>query len=372
MTATPSTDRTSILSIQYLRAIAACMVVCVHLHAPLERLGYQNYWPYFLEGGVDIFFVISGFIMWTTTIASTASPLEFARKRLVRIVPLYWLVTTVFVLVLLVRPSFVNNGRFDLAHVASSYLFVPHVHPVMAPSLYPVVMQGWTLNYEMFFYALFFLALFLPRGPRFFSLVATLSGLVVIGLLYSAPQPDLIRFYTKSVLLEFAFGIAIAVTCERNWTISPGMSAGFFLLGVLLLPVSHDIGATIGAPRGLSIGLPAALLVFGSVHFERRARVPYSAVLALLGDASYSLYVTHGIALSAVQQVWTRFGVENSHFTQTLFVIFGLATASAVGVLCYLFVETPLLRAMKRSRSGQGRAHEGEALVRSEQKRRLL
>src|SRR5690242_10880579 len=103
-------------SIQYLRAIAAFSVVVYHLEPQLRRMGYDGFWPGGLAGGVDIFFVISGFIMWMTTYGRRVTTLQFYRRRIVRIVPLYWLVTTFTVAAMLIAPSTLQSGRFDLHH----------------------------------------------------------------------------------------------------------------------------------------------------------------------------------------------------------------------------------------------------------------
>src|SRR5262245_49156587 len=131
------------VGIQYLRGIAATMVVLYHLRVPLERLGYGGAWPEWLASGVDIFFVVSGFIMWVTTFRAAPSPGTFYYKRIVRIVPLYWLLTSVIVMALLIVPSSVSSGRFELDHVITSYLFVPAIHPVTG-KYEPVLIAGWT------------------------------------------------------------------------------------------------------------------------------------------------------------------------------------------------------------------------------------
>src|SRR5215470_5579719 len=109
-------DGMEVVSIQYLRGCAALMIVLFHLELQLRRLGYQGYWPHFLDTGVDIFFVISGFIMWITT-AKGMTTLEFYRRRILRIVPLYWFLTSLVLATLIAYPSVMQTGRFDMLHV---------------------------------------------------------------------------------------------------------------------------------------------------------------------------------------------------------------------------------------------------------------
>jgi len=105
-----------VISIQYLRGCAALMVVFHHLGLQLRRVGYEGYWPSFLSSGVDLFFVISGFIMWITTKRGITT-LAFFRRRVIRIVPLYWLLTTFVLVILNAFPRMMHNDRLDPTHV---------------------------------------------------------------------------------------------------------------------------------------------------------------------------------------------------------------------------------------------------------------
>ena len=163
-------------SIQYLRAVAAISVALYHvLHHWLPHDPHVGV----LMGGVDIFFVISGFVMWGVTAGREGGSRSFFSNRLKRIVPLYWIVTTVMLAILLAKPALVNS-RFDVGHVVTSYLFIPRVHPVSG-TFYPLLIPGWTLNYEMMFYAIFALILFAPMRFRLLAVVGALVGLVVLG-----------------------------------------------------------------------------------------------------------------------------------------------------------------------------------------------
>ena len=150
MSKTQSNDH--LLSIQYLRAVAALMVVFHHiinakpwLFNPLEN--YPS-----LATGVDIFFVISGFIMYVA--ARNEAPLEFLKKRIIRIVPLYWVATLAFVIVKTKLHIFSLTPE-DWLHIAKSLAFIPHHDPTNPGKIWPYLIQGWTLNYEMFFYLIF-------------------------------------------------------------------------------------------------------------------------------------------------------------------------------------------------------------------------
>ena len=164
--------RATILEIQILRAVAALAVVVMHIGIELRYWAKATLtWTEAGNAGVDLFFVISGFIMvfiaWDR-FGSRGAPVDFFVRRLIRIVPLYWLVTTGYVLA----------NSYPASRIITSYLFVLDFSANAAPL--PVVLQGWTLNYEMFFYLVLALALFLPRLIAISCVSALLAALVLL------------------------------------------------------------------------------------------------------------------------------------------------------------------------------------------------
>lgn len=327
-----------ILSIQYLRGCAALMIVFYHLKLQLDRVGYAGYWPHFLSTGVDIFFVISGFIMWVTT-TSGMTTLEFFRRRIVRIVPLYWVLTSVVLATTIAVPSAVQSGRFDGFHVLGSYLFIPVAHPVLG-AMQPLLVPGWTLNYEMFFYAIFGLALILPAIPRLLSVSAILIGLAAIQLLIAVPPLTPLGFYTSDRVIEFAFGIVLGWLYVRGIRVAKPLAWAAFLLGAGAIALIGDSDMS----RGLAIGVPALLVVAGAVTIERHTGIPKIGGLYLLGNASYSLYLSHTIVLSMIWQLWRRFSPGSFPGDLLVFGGFSIAAATTIGVLIYLYIEVPMLR----------------------------
>jgi exopolysaccharide production protein ExoZ len=332
----------TVVTIQYLRAIAASLVVYHHAFAPTALHSY--YKTPFGEFGVDIFFVISGYIMWTTTVGSGRGPISFWLARIMRIVPLYWLYTTLF----LTAATFLGPqvlftpAGLDPLFVLKSYLFIPAAHPYNG-DIVPVYSLGWTLNYEMFFYFCFGLSLLLARPTlRFYVFSAAFFLLALTGYV-AAPQETILSTYTNSLLLEFLAGVALAVLGPSLMRLPTSLGILAVLLGVawLIFALRSDPSQI----RILTYGVPAALVVGGILVLEPVARLRPSRIALLLGAASYSIYLAHPFA----QRIWF-FVMNFFFFTIDSPAVTGLSVGGAIlfgilgGVVSWLVVEIPLLR----------------------------
>ena len=341
----PSGTSSQLVSIQYLRAAAAIMVVMVHLAGQLRRLGYAGPWPEWMTAGVDIFFVISGFVMWLTTRARPCGATDFYWNRLVRIVPLYWLLTSFVVGVMLVAPSIVLSGQFDVHHVVMSYFFLPAIEPV-GGLIQPVLEPGWTLNYEMYFYLVFGALLFLPERLLLLAVGAWLTASVCI--VAAGPADNvLIQFYGSGIILDFGFGVLLGAIFLRGWVLPSPLAWVSIALGVCKMALP----GLIDGPHWLVIGVPALAIVAGAVALERRHGVPKIGPLLLLGDASYSLYLSHGIVLSACVQITRKLGLSQGIHIVPIFFVGACATVAVVGVTVHLRVEKPLVKLCSAARS---------------------
>ncbi|QEI07922.1 acyltransferase [Pigmentiphaga aceris] len=337
----------TLLSVQYLRAVAAMMVVVFHLVPQLRRMGYDGYWPDWLAGGVDIFFIISGFIMWVTTVDRPMTPWTFFQRRLVRIAPLYWLLTTVVVIVMLVAPKLLQTTSFGLTHVLASYAFLPAISPATG-WVNPVVNPGWTLNYEMFFYLVFGLGLLLQPSARFITVSLVLGGLVSLQLL-PLPEHFVVDFYTSGLLLEFIFGMALARLYLAG-RLLPTRSAAWISMGVGAIAFGTMLAVVPEWPRVIIFGMPALAIVTGALSLELHGGVRHHAFTHLLGDASYSIYLTHFMTLSAFGQAWRRLGLGEMTGGFWLFCIVATVVSTVIGLLAYRWVEQPLVRYFNRRR----------------------
>lgn len=323
--------RSDFLSIQYLRGFAALGVLLYHAS---QRAG-----PTFGAGaaGVDVFFVISGFIMWTISARRATGPGDFLLRRAGRIVPLYWTVTLLVVGLDLLRPSTFPNMRLDGPHVILSLLFLPHRDPM--GDIAPVIIPGWTLNYEVFFYVVFAFTLLLPARRRSWALTSVLGGLCLLGLFLPRHRWAAVDTYCDPLVLEFVAGAWLAKASAAGRLGSTRAAWGAIAAGLLILTVVAVTGADVqGWARLLYWGLPALLVVWGALSLEAAGRVGTLPPLKLLGDASYSVYLAHGLALSLAFKL-----MEGRGFSAAAEIALSAPFAVLVGLACYLLVERPLL-----------------------------
>ena len=299
-------------SIQYLRALAALMVVVLHIHTGIDFMRNSVDGLGWLCGGVDIFFIISGFVMVKSTAGKTISPQDFFIRRCQRIVPFYWLAT------LVMMTAIPDEFLFKFG----SMFFIPMANPDSG-ALVPVIEPGWTLNYEMFFYLLFAISLFLAEKWRFWAMAAALYALVIVSLVF--PVGGILGFYTNPIILEFLFGMAIAKFQLKGPMLL--IPLGFAAMYVLYPLIDS---------RVISLGLPAALVVMGAIGSEHRIR--QFKLLNLLGDASYAIYIFHLLALGIFVKHWPKMGIDMAYFAPVA-VIFVIVTAVAL----HWFLERPII-----------------------------
>ena len=336
----PTVVRPTFRLIQMLRAIAALMVVA---HHATIMLGQRNHMfiGNWLNGasGVDLFFIISGFVMTISSapLRSAVHPARtFLARRLERVVPMYWIVTTVKVVVLLLVPALGLNVMGSARHVLDSYLFVPSYNPQGA--MEPVVVVGWTLDYEMGFYLLFALAL-ASRIKPVWVLAPTLVGLAVWRLVHAPVGPVPFEFFQNTLLLEFLFGVLLGLALPHVRRVP--WPAGLLLLVCGLLPLFLWWQPSVSVARGLMWGLPALAVVAGAISIEKRWG-PHSPRWALeLGDASYSIYLIHTFALPAVGLLLSRFRHPWAGEV-VLSLVAAVALSTAAGELTYRLVERPI------------------------------
>lgn len=346
--------RKKLFHLQALRGLAASLVVISHCADTLfvrhmipetyaGRLGISGYF------GVVTFFIISGFIIYKTSRASFGHPREigaFVVKRLIRIFPVYWLATALFVVL---DP---HRSALTATDVLFSLALIPHVIPAMG-NMHPIVGQGWTLQYEILFYALFAASLVLPRRLGLAAITLTIVGLVALGSAFMplsdmAEPMTLASYWTRPIMLLFPIGIGFGLLEER---IATRLSVPYpftLMLAVLLAWFAYSLGMPLTAsqqiqfPTVVALWALAAVWVFISI-FGRPREGWVERVAEGFGDASYSVYLFHAFILSAL----VRLHVQNAG--PVVFTIAALIGANAFGYVMFRLVERPVLQTARRT-----------------------
>lgn len=331
-----------ILSIQFLRFLAAALVVLTHVRIEIDKSVPESIVS-FGDFGVDIFFVISGFIMSHITQRDSA---YFLTRRLIRIVPLYWAFTLLLSAITFVLPELFNSARFDPGHILASLLFLPYW--TEAAGFKPILLLGWTLNFEMYFYVLFFIAMKVShRAREAVCSLLLLLVLLVLNMPLGLDPTHPILFYADTISCEFIFGMLLAVL----WRNLPGGRSGLpdiiALLLVLLCAAAFVIssfspGIQAELPRFVFWGLPALLLVLSGLSLERHFRQLSAALqklILLLGEISYPMYLIHIYFIALLSRV---FGLTSLGVT-TLFLV-SLVLTSVASQLALMMYDVPLRR----------------------------
>ncbi|MDP4006130.1 acyltransferase [Methylobacterium sp. NEAU K] len=338
----------TLVSVQYLRGAAALIVMVFHIFSNRIAAPWGGAHGVALGmWGVDIFFVLSGFIMWRTARGS-ASASRFLLRRAVRIFPLYWIVLTLWIAARFIVPDGLGNADVTPRTVALSFLLVPHVHAVYG-AIWPILTAGWTLQLELFFYAAFALVLYAAPPPwRLRVLLAVLCGLAALGLA-TTPEAAAARTYTSPLLLEFAAGLLLGAGVERLAALRPAVAFALVAAGIGAALLLCRLG-TIETLRPLVLGVPAVAVVAGMLGREARFRLAPNRFWLGLGDASYALYLTHPLSIAVAALLWHRLGLPETGPAALVFVPAAALLAIAGGLFCHRLVEAPLLRLIPRRR----------------------
>lgn len=353
--------REPVYGIQILRAVAASMVVMVHLGRAFQLKAGIDPTPVTYNGtaGVDLFFVISGVVMVHTT-PQFLHPGSFLRRRIARIAPLYWLLTLLYGGTLMALPGLSQFNVILPANFLLAFLFLPC--PNAAGVIVPPLEQGWTLVYEMFFYGCFALASSLAFRHRIAWLAAGFVLLIAIGRLVPFDHNPVVATYTNPILLEFVLGCVLGKFYDRQAPIAgPALASALITLGAIGLVASPFLMAS-GWPRVLCWGMPALLTTWGVLGLERRLALGRLRVLRAIGDSSYALYLTHVQVLSVLALTFRLRGIHG--WPALLLAPLFLGICLLAGWLCHVFIDLRLTAAARRwlgvdSASGRSPAPEG-------------
>jgi peptidoglycan/LPS O-acetylase OafA/YrhL len=344
--------------IQALRGLAAFMVVMVHSRGVLPGTvigkGVADRLLLPMAMGVDLFFIISGFLMvWTTRDfdGSRAYIWTFLVKRFARIWPLLALITPV---ALLVEHGL---GGFSEPALVLAYLeglaFIPHAPGASGIYFQMAVGVAWTLCFEWYFYLVFALSMFFGRW-RYVAMAAWfVLSLLAIPLgrggysLNVAAQPLVAwsryaNLAVNPIVWDFVAGMGAAWLYGSRIRIGPAAmvyAAASIVLALLLLAWNKMGLANFFGPHGW--GVPMTVL-FVSIALGAKAdaiEVPRWSVW--MGDISYSLYLVHVYVFIVLQRIATAIPLGQPAFGVVLFL-----SRPVLAVVCawavFRYVEYPV------------------------------
>lgn len=317
-------------ALQYLRAVAALAVVYSH-----SAIQVDEYTRYLLDAGsfgVDIFFVISGFIMIYITRPGD-TPSRFIVNRIRRVVPLYWFFTILMAGILVIMPAVFKNTQFGWETFLLSLAFIPHWSVVQPDMVWPLVAPGWSLIFEMYFYALFAISLLFAERFRILFICIVITVVFLAGQYFHTGESATAQFFAKTMVFEFILGMLLAVAWKRGFSIPPSTAAFLLLFASCLLFLEFPV------PRIFEYGIPSALIVMACLY----VKIGEHKWAVLLGDASYALYLSHIFTLGVLRKLLPPL-LGDGPLAAYLFVIISLTVCTVAGIFIHFYVDNWLLR----------------------------
>ncbi|MGE7120734.1 acyltransferase family protein [Peribacillus sp. NPDC046944] len=314
-------------SLQLLRGIAAVLVVFYH------GTDYQGFLSIFQFGysGVDLFFVLSGFIIFYKHYSDFGKKdklIPYIQKRLLRIYPLYFVVTMIYLVVVL------PFSDFSIEYIIKSFLLLPQEKD-------PILGVAWSLQNELLFYFIF--SLFILNKKIIFPLfISWVFFIIIFNVLFNEVLDiPLIRLMLSSMNIEFLLGCLIAYLVVNNkfqnlrWITTFGITTLVLLMVLDLLDIWN-------LHRVIFWGIPCSIIIFGVVRLEinNSLNIKIPKICIVLGDASYSIYLTHLITLIVMPFIIKRIDFINDINNGTIELITCII-AIFVGCIFYFIVEKP-------------------------------
>lgn len=345
-------------SIQFLRGIAALLVIAFHFRQYLNDVYAQKNLGDILFGlgevGVDIFFVISGFIItYSTTNKEKNTPLEFSIKRFFRLYPVLFITLTLLIVLN-------TNETYSLVNIIKSYLLIPIDYNFIGPWYgYNINLPAWTLTYEILFYAIFCVSLLISHKYRTIIAILLIISICSLSQFYfrgflqldpitrDLPTDSFInnfRFLSNPIIYDFIFGMIIAeffLKIKESYLINripQVILVSIFWLSVCVIISGYHRGG--GVERW---GLYSFFLVGSLVFLSKSRDIKFSSFWVMMGEMSYSLYINHMIVKKLTAIYFRNFGIYSNGGGATLFFILMILTF-VMSYITYNFIEKPSVK----------------------------
>lgn len=343
-----------IQNIQALRGLAVTSVVLMHLMIMEKKFGGAQT---LLSGsmifrffGVDLFFIMSGFLMVTITRGKFQDPvnaLKFLYARLAKIYPIYWIFTSLVLIVYLIRPEWVNSYQGNQVDILSSFLLIPE-------QTLPLIIVAWTLVHEMYFYIVFTVIILFVR-EKYLKHSILLWGIIALAInLLVGPVNPFIKVISHPLTFEFIAGCFLAyIYHNSDIKISRKILLPAAVLSLVISLAAYyrfqSVTGEIEMPgwwRILIFGLPALITVFCMIYAEKDGFTIHN-IFYSIGNASYSIYLTHVLTLSAFGHFWSMFAADGI-IDNIVMIPVSFALVLLTGFISYNYLEKPLLNLSKK------------------------
>lgn len=366
ITTRPIQHASRLHNIQALRGLAALSVLLFHIYELHRQARPQNIgggFPEFFSNGymgVDLFFVISGFIMVYVTRSTrhgASGARAFIYARITRIYPTWWIFASIMALYFWINYGVpVDIARLEpnqsvFKYLLKSFFLIPQTGV-------PVLGLGWSLIHEMYFYAVFGILLFLPKR-YFLKALWGWAGIILIGTTIGLAQPqatDLVSLIMSPLTFEFMAGAGVGWLICRGETRRSKICILMACLMLLALfsPWGLSWDDTLPFGRVILFTVPLALIVYGAASLEITHSVHAPQWLVQIGDYSYSLYLSHILVLSALKRIMPMTGLKFTNISvwdEIIFLSLGVVASLGVAAFSYHYMERPLIRAFRQNKS---------------------
>jgi len=335
-------------SIQIFRAIAAIMVVLIHLGTYEEKLfmnaSILNKFVIGI-GGVDIFFILSGYIMMTSISKNNVTASTFLKNRFIRIYPIYWIFFLILLLIAILTSIQINS--YSNAELIYNFFLLPS-------KTNPLLNVSWTLVYEVFFYINISILLFLNIRK-----IEVILILLTIEFCFMYIYYDITGIYFSTLIFEFLFGIVIFIFQKNKklnikWTSISSIISIFYLFflnnNLFYFESFNLLGNGVYDDRVIYFGIPFMFILLGAISLENYINTKNIVIKSLntIGNASYSLYLIHYFIIVAYYQLMQKIIINDNIYIHILSLILIFLIIILVSIIFNKYIEDELLYSIKK------------------------